>query len=229
MAINFLVGAAIVIAMVDVPLFVNLVVETDLERAAVVSGAVLASMTAAMAVTSYLGGVATERTWYRPVIVAGLSAAIAGYLLMGVTWGVDTSLGTMAWQLAILGFGFGLVTAPTSAAMVDVAPDDRRGTTGGLVILSRLMGLAVGLSGLTAWALYRFNELRDSVELPALSDPGYEDALVAATAEVTASSLTETFLFAVGVLVVALGLAFLVRRLRVPAAEGLARGQSDSA
>ncbi len=51
--------------------------------------------------------------------------------------------------------GFGLVTAPANAAAVDAVPADRRGVAGGLVILARLMGLAVGLSGLTAWAIFR--------------------------------------------------------------------------
>jgi len=35
----------------------------------------------------------------------------------------------------------------------------------GLVILSRLLGLAVGLSGLTAWAIYRFDAARRSLEV----------------------------------------------------------------
>ena len=47
---------------------------------------------------------------------------------MGFLWDVDTAYTTMAWQLGLLGFGLGLVTAPTSAAVVDAAPPDRRGT-----------------------------------------------------------------------------------------------------
>ncbi|HSR15242.1 MAG TPA: MFS transporter, partial [Gemmatimonadales bacterium] len=56
LAVNFLIGAVLVIAMVDVPLFVNLVVETDLERAAVLSGWVLSALTAAMALAALAGG-----------------------------------------------------------------------------------------------------------------------------------------------------------------------------
>ena len=58
--VNFVVGAGLVIAMVDVPLFVNSV-EIDLERAAVMSGWILSALTAAMAVASYVGGRWTER------------------------------------------------------------------------------------------------------------------------------------------------------------------------
>ncbi len=218
--VNFLVGAVLVIAMVDVPLFVNLVVETGLERAAVVSGWVLSALTATMAVTSYLGGVLTARYSYRPVVLAGLAACAAGFLLMGLTWDSGTGAGEMAWQLAVLGAGFGLVTAPTNAAVVDAAPADRRGTAGGLVILARLMGLAVGLSGLTAWGLYRFDTLRRRLDLPPLGDPGYEEALEAATAEITAQALAETFLFSVAVVAVAVAVGALLRRPRAAVTAG---------
>jgi EmrB/QacA subfamily drug resistance transporter len=210
--INFLVGAILIIAMVDVPLFVNLVVETSLLDAAVMSGWVLSGLTAAMAVTSYLGGIATERTWYRPVIVVGLIVTGLGFLVVGTAWDVDVRPWTMSWQLIILGTGFGLVTAPTNAAVVDAAPADQRGTAAGLVIVSRLMGLAVGLSGLTAWTLFRFERLRTGLDLPGIGEPGYRDALEAAQADITAQALTETFLFAAVVVVIAVAVSFGLRR-----------------
>ncbi len=210
--VNFLVGAVLIVAMVDVPLFVNLVVETSLEDAAVMSGWVLSGLTAAMAVTSYVGGVATERTWYRPVIVSGLLIIGVGFLVVGSAWDADTGPWTMGWQLIILGIGFGLVTAPTNAAVVDAAPVEHRGTAAGLVIVFRLMGLAVGLSGLTAWTLSRFDRLRQDLDLPAIGDPGYQEALEAAQAEITAQSLTETFLLAAVVMLGALVVAMTLRK-----------------
>ena len=217
--VNFLVGAALIIAMVDVPLFVN-VVEFDVERAAVISGWVLSALTAAMAISSYLGGRMTERTWYRPPVVAGLAGALVAYLLLGFVWDADTAYTTMAWQLGLLGFGLGLVTAPTSAAVVDAAPPDRRGTAASLVMVLRLMGLAVGLSGLTAYGLWRFNALRGTLELPPLGDPGYQAALTRGQAELTTSALAETFLAAAALTAVALGVAFLIRRAEVNGTHG---------
>jgi EmrB/QacA subfamily drug resistance transporter len=210
-AINFLVGAALVIAMVDVPLFVN-VIEVNLARSAVVAGWVLSALTASMALAAYLGGRLTERWWYRPPVVAGLVLAAAAYLMMGFGWAVDTPYPLMAIQLAVLGAGFGLVVAPTSAAVVDGAPPDRRGTAASLVIVLRLIGLSVGLSALTAWGLFRFNQFRQNVELPPLGDPGYQDALQAAQAQVTTAALAETFVAAGLVVVAALGVALLMRR-----------------
>mgnify|MGYP001823074200 FL=1 len=132
--------------------------------------------------------------------------------MVGTVWDVDVSPWAMAWQLVILGTGFGLVTAPTNAAVVDAAPADERGTAAGLVIVSRLMGLAVGLSGLTAWTLFRFERLRTGLDLPAIGEPGYQDALEAAQADITAQALTETFLFAAGIVVIALIVATGLRR-----------------
>jgi MFS family permease len=118
----------------------------------------------------------------------------------------------MAWTLVVLGIGFGLITAPTNAAAVDAVPAARRGVAGGLVILARLMGLAVGLSGLTAWALHRFDTLRRSVVLPPIDDPAYGDALAEAQGRLTADALSETFLFSAALAVAALAVALLLRR-----------------
>lgn len=210
-AVNFFVGAALVIAMVDVPIFVNQI-EGGIERAAVASGWVLSALTATMALASYVGGRFTERTWYRPPVLVGLGAAAAAFLLTGATWDVDTALPTMAWQLAILGAGFGLVIAPTSSAVIDGAPPDRRGAAASLVMVLRLLGLSVGLSALTAWGLFRFNQLRDDVVLPPLDDPGYADAVQAAQAELTTSALAETFIAAAVVVAVAAAVALMMRR-----------------
>jgi MFS family permease len=209
--VNFFVGAALVIAMVDIPIFVNQI-EGNLERAAVASGWVLSALTASMAVAAYAGGRLTERTWYRPPVLIGLGAAGVAFLMLGATWAVDTAFSVMAWQLVILGAGFGLVIAPTSAAVVDAAPADRRGTAASIVMVLRLIGLSVGLSGLTAWGLYRFNHLREDLVLPALDDPGYADALQEAQAELTTSALSETFVAAAVVVLIAGLIALMMRR-----------------
>ena len=228
--VNFFVGATLVIAMVDVPLFIN-VIELDLERAAVITGWVLSSLTAAMSVASYVGGRITENRWYRPPVLIGLAMSATAFLLMGFGWEVTTSYWAMALQLALLGAGFGLVMAPTTAAVVDAAPPDRRGTAASLVMVLRLIGLSVGLSGLTAWGLHRFNQLRTQIELPPLTDPDYARAATEASAELTTASLAETFVAAGVLVVIAWFVGALMRRDRAtkqdpltetkPAAQGV--------
>jgi MFS family permease len=199
LGVNFAVGAGLVIAMVDVPLFINSV-ELDLERAAVYAGWTLSSLTAAMALTSYLGGRATERWWYQPPVLLGLAMSTASYAWMGSTWTSDTSYPIFAVQLALLGGGFGLTVAPTTSAVVDAAPADQRGAAASVVMVVRLLGLSVGLSALTAWGLARFNDLRSTIDLPPITDPGFESAVVDAQERLTAQAIAETFTAAAVVL-----------------------------
>jgi MFS family permease len=121
--INFLVGCVLIIAMVNVPLVIN-VLEFDVETAALTSGYLLSGMTAAMAVLAYIGGRLTERFGYRPITLAGLLLCVIGFGLMGFSWQVGTPYGQMSWQLVILGMGFGLVIAPVGPAVINAeAPD----------------------------------------------------------------------------------------------------------
>jgi EmrB/QacA subfamily drug resistance transporter len=201
--INFLIGFILIIAMVNVPLIINLL-ELNLEQAALDSGQLLSALTIAMAIMAYVGGQLTERYSYRPTVALGLLACVTGFALMGFTWQVDTSYGQMAWQLAILGCGFGLVISPIGTA-VNSAGDDERGVASSLVIVLRLMGMSVGLSGLTAWGLERFNHLRTQIQLPDLpfTDPVYQQAIVDGLTQTTVHVLTETFLISAAVAVVA--------------------------
>ncbi len=209
--VNFVVGAALVIAMVDVPLFVN-AVEIDLERSAVIAGWVLSALTAAMAFLSYVGGRVTERTWYGPPILLGLVAATLAYTLMGLTWSGDTPYPVLALQLALLGGGIGLTVAPTTSAVVDHAEPDSRGAAAAIVMVVRMVGLSVGLSALTAWGLARFNALRSEIDLPPITDPEFQSALNAATQRLTAQSIADTFL--ASALALGIGLALCLAMLR---------------
>ena len=209
--VNFVVGAALVIAMVDVPLFVN-AVEIDLERSAVIAGWILSAMTAAMALLSYVGGRVTERTWYGPPILVGLVAATLAYTLMGLTWGGDTPYPVLALQLALLGGGIGLTVAPTTSAVVDHAEPDPRGAAAAVVMVVRMIGLSVGLSALTAWGLARFNALRSEIDLPPITDPEFQSALNAATERLTAQSIADTFL--ASAVALGIGLALCLALLR---------------
>ncbi|MAT95811.1 MAG: MFS transporter [Anaerolineaceae bacterium] len=211
--INFLVGGILIIAMVNVPLLIN-VLEFDVETAALTSGYLLSGMTGAMAIMAWVGGQMTEKLSYRPVTAVGLLFCATGMGLMGWLWLVDTPYLNMAGHLVVLGIGFGLVIAPIGTAVINAAPEDQRGVASSLVIVLRLMGMSVGLSGLTAWGLYRFEILRKLIDLPELplSDPAYQQALADGLTEVTVAVLTETFLISAGVALLALLIAFWLKR-----------------
>lgn len=211
LAVNFIVGAGLVITMVDVPLFVN-AIEVDLKRSAVVAGWIMSSLTAAMALASYIGGRITERTWYRPPLLVGLVLSTAAFAWMGATWNADTSYAAFAIQLALLGAGFGLTVAPTTSAVVNDAPPDQRGAAAGIVMVVRLLGFSVGLSALTAWGLGRFNALRSTIELPPIGSPTFQDELLAAQERLTAQAIAETFTAAAVVVAIGLAITFAMRR-----------------
>lgn len=208
--VNFLVGAVLIIAMVNVPLLIN-VLESDVQQAALTSGWVLSTMTASMAIMAYVGGKFTERFSYRPVTISGLIASAIGFALMGLTWSTDSRIIQMAWQLAILGIGFGLVTAPVGAAVINAAPEDQRGIAASLVIVFRLIGMSVGLSGLTAWGLNRFATLRAEIELPPITDPEFQEALISGLTNSTVTILTETFLVSALIITLAIAAAWLLK------------------
>lgn len=208
--VNLLVGAALVVAMVDVPIFVN-AIELDLERSAVVAGFLLSAMTAGMAITSYVGGRMTERTSVRLPVLVGVAMVTVAYVWMGLTWAPDTGRVWLAAMLAVLGCGLGLTVAPTTSAVVDHAHPDQRGSAAAAVMVVRLMGLSVGLAALTAWALGRFNSLRSSIELPPLDDPGFQAAVIDAQQTLTADAISETFLATGAVAALALVFAWRLR------------------
>jgi len=131
---------------------------------------------------------------------------------MGATWSATSPYWLSAIQLGLLGAGLGLTVAPTTSAVVDAAPPAQRGSAAGLVMVIRLLGLSVGLSALTAWGLNRFNELRGGLELPPIGSPGFEDALLAAQADLTAQAIAETFTAAAVVVGVAVAATFAMRR-----------------
>lgn len=213
--VNLLVGAALIIAMVDVPIFVN-AIEIDLERSAVLAGWILAALTAAMAVASWVGGRLAERLSYRTPTVIGMALAAVALLVMGLTWDPQLSYVFGAVQLALLGAGLGLVFAPTTATVVDASPPGQRGAAAAIVMIVRLVGLSVGLAALTAWGLARFNALRQDLELPSITDPGFQEAITEASARLTADAISETFLAAAGITLLGVFAAFFASRDATP-------------
>ena len=214
--INFLVGGILIIAMVNVPLLVN-VLEVDVAQAALISGYLLSGLTLSMAVAAYGGGRITEVFGYRWVTVIALLGCALGFILMGSYWNLDTSRWQMGWHLVVLGLGFGLVTAPISTAVINNTPPQDRGLAASLVIVLRLIGMSVGLSALTAWGLNRFSLLRRGIELPDLpfTDPLYQQAVIDGLSRVTVQVLRETFLISAVIALLAGAVAFSLKSKRL--------------
>lgn len=194
--INTLLGVGLVIALVNVPLFVNIVESGNgrgFRSSALLAGGLLTALTASMAAASYIGGVIAGRIGVVLPTAFGLASAAVGLGIMGWRWTAATTHVTMSLELVLVGAGIGLALAPTTEAVVGQAEEHERGGAASLVIVARLVGFSIGLASLTAWGLHRYNDLRAELLLPPLGAPGYETALADAAIEITTAALAETF------------------------------------
>lgn len=161
MLANFVVGASLIAAMVDVPITVALLVEES--RISTVSAFLLAPFTLLMALTSFLGGRAARSSGERSVAIGGLVSVAVGYGALWVGLRNEQYLG-MIPGLVLAGAGFGLVVAPIGATAIDHAAESDRGAAAGLTILFRLLGMTIGISALTAFGISRLQGLSAGVD-----------------------------------------------------------------
>jgi MFS family permease len=196
---NFLLGVGLFIAIASVPLFINTLVAQTLEQGAWDSGWLLSALTVPMALAAIPGGWLTERTNYRWPSLLGLIMSIGGFLLM-TTWKASTPYTTMIPQLVLTGVGFGLTMAPIASAALDTSPPDQRGTASGLVILFRLVGMTLGVSGITTYGLHRTNNLSSQL---ITADMGLSEMAQILT-RITETVISETFLIACGICILTL-------------------------
>src|SRR5438094_4549672 len=115
-AANFFVGAALITAMVDVPLWLA----TVQGGSGVAGGLLLLRLTAFIPPGAWLGGVLAHRVGVAAVGVAGAAVAALG-LWQVALWTAEVGAARQTLDLALAGLGFGLVIAPITAAAVEHA------------------------------------------------------------------------------------------------------------
>ena len=160
-AANALAGASLIVAMVDVPVVVALLVAA--ERVSAVSALMLAPFTLLMAALSLGGGIVAGRFGARATAGAGLVLVAVGYVVLWVGLRGGEYVGLLP-GLALAGAGFGLVIAPIGATVIDAAPAEDRGIAAGLTLVFRLLGMTIGISGLTAIGVRRLQSLVGDLE-----------------------------------------------------------------
>ena len=216
LAANATTGAALIVAMVDVPVVVALLVEP--ERVSSISALMLVPFTLLMAALSLGGGAVAQRVGVRRTAAVGLVFVALGYSSLWVGLRGGAYLGLVP-GLALAGAGFGLVIAPLGATVIDAAPTADRGVAAGLSLVSRLLGMTIGISTLTAIGVQRLQELVGNLEevVPA---PGESTAAFLARQSaffeervlpVSIQVVRETFLLAGGVALLALVPVVLMR------------------
>jgi hypothetical protein len=78
-------------------------------------------------------------------------------------WTAETGITTVARDLALFGFGFGLTVTPRSTAAVEAAGRRAFGVASAVVTVARMLGMAVGLAILTAYGSTTIDSLAAQV------------------------------------------------------------------
>ena len=157
---QFLVGVALIMALVCVPLMAG----TVMERGPLESALSLVRLTAAIPVGALVGGYILRWTGVREVCIVGLALMATGLLFMS---GWETEVGEirLTLPLVVAGLGFGLVIPPIGVSALSAAPSDYWGAAASLVTASRMLGMALGLAALSAWGIERFYSLTADVSI----------------------------------------------------------------
>jgi MFS family permease len=158
-------GAALMVTLVNVELFGQGVLQMDQAQAA----GMLLWFLIALPIGAVLGGWIATRAGDRAIACVGLLIAAYGYWLIS-HWGVDLpnqkhhvfgllTLPAMHTDLLVAGLGLGLVIGPLSSATLRVVPAAQHGIASAAVVVARMTGMLIGVAALSAWGLYRFNQI----------------------------------------------------------------------
>jgi EmrB/QacA subfamily drug resistance transporter len=159
--LSLLSGAALIVAMVDVPLYAA----TVLQRTPVEGGLLLMRLMVGIPIGALFGGVLTRKTGPALAAALGVMASAAGLALLA-RWTPQTSGDEMTRDLLLAGLGFGAQLAPITSVVVGWAGSARAGVAAALVTVMRMIGMLVGIATLTSWGLERFNALVANLPLP---------------------------------------------------------------
>ena len=163
LVVSFFVGAALIAALVDIPIFARVTVYPTSQLDAAL---VLVRLLVALPVGALAGGYLIRRLpagrGHR-----GRDAAVGGRVRLDVDVGPDQPVATRSrrsrWCSA--GLGFGLALAPVNAALLAATADAVHGITSALLVVARMVGMLVGISALTTIGLRRYYAVQ--VDLPA--------------------------------------------------------------
>jgi MFS family permease len=163
--VSFFVGAALIAALVDIPIFARVTTYPDSQLGAAL---VLVRLLAALPVGALLGGYLIRRYQVGVLSAVGMVLAAGGFAWMA-TW-ERTSLDqpTATIPLVLCGFGFGLAIAPVNAALLAATRTDVHGLASALLVVARMVGMLVGISALTTIGLRRFYAV--SAEQPGIDE-----------------------------------------------------------
>jgi hypothetical protein len=161
--VSLFVGAALIAALVDIPIFARLTAYPDSQLMAAL---VLLRLLVALPVGALAGGFLLRTLPAGVVTAAGMAATAVGFGWMS-SWGLAALEDTSATvPLLLAGLGLGLALAPVNAALLAATADAVHGVASALLVVARMVGMLVGLSVLTTLGLRRYYDVASDLPSP---------------------------------------------------------------
>jgi MFS family permease len=166
---NLAIGAGLMAALVDIPIFARATAYGSQLGAALV----LLRLLAAVPVGAVLGGFLCERLGYRVTTLLGMALTTAMFVLMGgwTASSLGSGLRVSDPVLVGCGLGFGLAIAPINAAILGAVGAAPPRLAAAQVVVARMVGMLVGISLLTAIGLHRYYQEAATIPSPAILCP----------------------------------------------------------
>lgn len=210
MIVYFLVGGALITALVNVPLMTDVLFGASTTQ----GGLNLMRLLLLLPIGGVAGGLLATRAGNRPTVVLGLIFAIVGFVWMhawpyapGDQFAASPSTWPLWGALGAIGFGLGLCDGPIVATVVDAVSRRQRATASALLLVLWTLGMIIGLALLATRGLSAFSRSIGGVPL---DDPNYSSRFQG----VLHHTFNQTFTAAAIALVIALLLASLGLRGR---------------
>jgi MFS family permease len=157
-------GAALMVTLVNVELFGQGVLQLSQTQAA----GLLTWFLIALPIGAVVGGLIATRVGDRVTTFVGLMIAAYGYWLIHY-WRMDVmsqkhnifgiTVPVLHADLLVAGVGLGLVIGPLTSAALRVVPSAQHGIASAAVVVARNTGMLIGIAALSAWGLFRFNQI----------------------------------------------------------------------
>jgi MFS family permease len=216
---NFGMGIALMVALVNVPVAVAVLVGSD--RLSIVTAQLLAGFSIPMALAALGGGWLVRQVGRVVPATAGFAVGAAGYFLMN-RWPYEIDMPAMLPGLMLAGVGLGLAIAPLADAALSVTGLGERGIGASMVIVMRLLGMTLGISAVSAWAASRVDSELRQIDVPPQTEDEttaeylarQESYLFDEAIPITLDILQSTYLVAGIVCIAALVPALMIGRTR---------------
>jgi MFS family permease len=198
----FLIGGALITALVNVPLMTDVLYGGSTTQ----GGLNLMRLLLLLPIGGLVGGWLATRAGNRPAVLLGLGFAFSGFIWMRA-WpfvpGMAAALPPSTWHLwgalGAIGLGLGLCDGPIVATVLDAVSHRERATASALLLVVWTTGMIVGLALLATQGLGTFTRRLADISF---DDPNYQ----ARFQGIMHRTFDETFLVAA----LALGVAFLL-------------------